>query len=89
MRKRLAFPRSDSVAEIVSLIIASVFGATLNVALKRLWKQAYGSEAPTNPARPGVRWSDALLWGVIAGSVAGVVKVLSRGLAGLLRGRRY
>jgi hypothetical protein len=83
-----SYPRSNSIGEIISIIVASVFGATLNVALKRLWKHTYGSYAPTNPARPGVKWSDALLWGVVAGSVAGIVKILTRFLSDLLRGRR-
>lgn len=83
-----SFSRSNPLGEIVSLLIASVFGAVLNVALKKIWKQAYEYDAPTNPGRPGVRWSDALLWGVVAGSAAGIVKVLSRRLADLLRRRR-
>ena len=87
-RAMSSFSRSNSIGEIVSLFIASIVGATLNVILKRFWRSSFGSYAPTNPARPGVKWSDALLWGVVAGTISGVVRILSRSLTSLFR-RRY
>lgn len=88
-RRLFLFSRSSSICEIASLFIASIFGATLNVILKRLWRRIYGYDAPTNPARAGVKWSDALLWGVVAGSIAGAVRVLSLSLSALLRRARF
>lgn len=88
-RTLTSFSRSNSIGEIAILFIASIFGATLNVILKRLWRHIYGYDAPTNPARPGVKWSDALLWGVVAGVSSGAVRVLSRSLSALLRRGRF
>ncbi len=44
------------------------------------WRRATGSEPPDNPAHPDVGWTEALLWGVTVGALAGVGRIAARKL---------
>lgn len=46
--------------------------------LTTVWKKWRQTNPPTNPAAPGVKWGDALIWAVAVGATAGVARVLSR-----------
>lgn len=73
-----SFSRSNPVGEIASLVFAFVFGAVMQMLLKKFWQSAFGHEAPLNPSQPGVKWGEALSWGLATGAAAGVVKVVAR-----------
>jgi hypothetical protein len=78
MKKLRSLHRANPVGEAVSFAAAFVVGAGLNVMLKKIWCRAYGHEAPTNPTQPGVKWTEALAWGIAAGAAAGAAKVIAR-----------
>ena len=73
--KRSSF---NPLGEGISFVAAFVVGAVLNLALKKFWQRAYGHEAPTNPSQPGVKWVEALTWGLATGAAAGAAKVIAR-----------
>lgn len=70
--------RSNPWGELASLLAAFAFGAIVQVLLKRFWRVTFGHEAPLNPSQPGVRWGEALAWGLATGASAGIVKVVAR-----------
>lgn len=70
--------RRNPVGEVASLLAAFAFGALMQVALKKFWRTTFGHEAPLNPTQPGVKWGEALAWGLATGATAGAVKVLAR-----------
>lgn len=72
------FGPANPVGEGLSLVAAFLVGAGLNLLLKKFWLRAYGHEAPVNPSQPGVRWSEALSWGLATGAAAGAAKVIAR-----------
>ncbi len=59
--------------------LAAVAGAmaTRNL-VKSGWRRIKKSEPPQNPLRQDVDWQDALLFGLITGAIAGVVRILMR-----------
>jgi len=73
-----SFSRSNPVGELVSLLVAFAAGALLQMLLKKFWHSAFGREAPLNPSQPGVKWGEAIAWGLATGAAAGVVKVVAR-----------
>lgn len=73
-----SFSRSNPVGELASLLVAFAFGAVLQMLLKKFWRTAFGHDAPLNPSQPGVKWGEAIGWGLATGAAAGVVKVLAR-----------
>jgi hypothetical protein len=72
------FSPSNPVGEAISFVAAFAVGALLNLVLKRFWHRAYGHEAPMNPSQPGVKWGEALTWGLVTGAAAGAAKVIAR-----------
>jgi hypothetical protein len=72
------FGPTNPVGEAVSFVAAFAVGALLNLALKKFWERAYGHDAPMNPSQPGVRWGEALAWGLATGAAAGAAKVIAR-----------
>lgn len=50
----------------------------LHSLLRWTWEKSTGDVAPTNPSKPGVGWREALIWGVLSGALAGMVKVAAR-----------
>jgi hypothetical protein len=78
MKALRSLSRSNPVGEAVSFGAAFVVGAALNIALKKIWRTAFGHEAPDNPSKPGVRWPEALSWGLATGAAAGAAKVIAR-----------
>lgn len=40
------------------------------------WKAATGSEPPANPENPDTTWSQAMVWAMLTGAVAGATKLL-------------
>ena len=38
------------------------------------WSKTRGSEPPTNPASPDVRWGEALLFAAVSGAVVGIAR---------------
>lgn len=73
-----SFSPSNPVGELISFAAAFVFGALMQMLLKKFWQAAFGHEAPINPTQPGVRWGEALGWGLATGAAAGLVKVATR-----------
>lgn len=73
-----SFSRRNPAGELISFLAAFVFGALTQMALKKFWRAAFGHEAPLNPTQPGVKWGEALSWGLVTGAGAGLVKVLAR-----------
>lgn len=78
---------ANPLGEALSFVAAFAVGAAFNLLLKRFWLRAYGHEAPLNPTQPGVRWSEALAWGLVTGAAAGAAKVLARRGADVARHR--
>lgn len=77
--KRFRFsPPSNPVGEAASFVAAFAVGALMHFVLKGFWRRAYGHEAPVNPTQPGVKWGEALLWGLATGATAGAAKVIAR-----------
>jgi hypothetical protein len=78
MKALRALSRSNPVGEALSFGVAFLVGAGLNLLLKKFWVSAFGHEAPDNPSKPGVRWAEALSWGLATGAAAGAAKVIAR-----------
>lgn len=58
-------------------------------AVERIWRTAFRSEPPGNPAAAEVQWRDALAWSVFTGAIVGVIRLIAqRGAAGAWRRRR-
>lgn len=70
--------RANPVGELASLLVACAAGALMQMLLKKAWHVALGHDAPLNPTQPGVKWGEALAWGLVTGAVAGAVKVAAR-----------
>lgn len=73
-----SFVPSNPVGEAASFLVAFGVGALFHVILKKIWWKAYGHEAPTNPSQFGVKWGEALAWGLATGAAAGAAKVIAR-----------
>jgi len=69
---------SNPIGEATSFVVAFSVGALFHLLLKKFWWKAYGHEAPTNPSQPGVKWMEALAWGLGTGAAAGAAKVIAR-----------
>lgn len=63
---------------------AAIFGCVMLAGfvtrqiLERSWEATTDRPAPKNPATPGVKWQEALLWGGTAGVLAGLVSTAVR-----------
>ncbi|EMR01381.1 DUF4235 domain-containing protein [Cesiribacter andamanensis] len=49
--------------------------------LRKGWGVFSRKSPPVNPAEPGVLWSEAIIYGALAGAVAGIIGVVARRLA--------
>lgn len=47
-------------------------------ATTRVWAQIADNEEPSNPAKRGTSWAEALGWAVLAGAVATTARVLAQ-----------
>ncbi len=45
------------------------------------WRAAVGSEPPGNPVAEDVSWRDAILWALVTGAIAGVIRLVAQRLA--------
>lgn len=43
-----------------------------------VWAQIAGNEEPSNPAKRGTSWAEALGWAVLAGAVAMTARILAQ-----------
>lgn len=59
---------------------AAVAAATTFL-LRKGWRLFKKTPAPVNPAKPGIVWSEALLYGALSGMVAGMLGVVAKRLA--------
>jgi hypothetical protein len=55
--------------------------ASTTFLLRKGWKLFTKNAPPVNPAQPGVLWSEALLYGALAGMVAGMLGVVAKRVA--------
>lgn len=78
---------SNPVGEASSFLVAFGVGALFHIFLKKFWWKVYGHEAPTNPSQTGVKWAEALAWGLATGAAAGAAKVIARRGADLMQQR--
>jgi hypothetical protein len=77
---------SDTRNKLAFMAAIAVTGLVTHKALAEAWEAKTERPPPLNPAAPGVSWGEALLWGAIAGVVAGLGKTLvRRGLANALQ----
>ncbi len=68
-------------------VVGSLSGIVAGTATRKLlqagWRRARGGDPPTNPAAPGTKWSEALVWAVASGVAMAVTRLVSqRGAAG-------
>ena len=49
--------------------------------IERAWRLAFGAEPPGNPAHQDVSWRDAILWALVTGAIAGVIRLVAQRLA--------
>jgi hypothetical protein len=82
-----SFHLPNPAGEAVSFLAAFAFGALMQMLLKKFWEGAFGHEAPLNPSQPGVKWGEALAWGLFTGAASGLVKVVARRGTDLARQR--
>ncbi len=71
-------PSDDLVSKGTRLAVTLAASLVLSAILKWIWERSTGDTAPTNPTKPGVTWQNALVWGLLSGALAGVVKVAAR-----------
>ena len=62
----------------VTMAAAALGGVLARQAIKAGWQTAFRREPPENPVSRDVDWSDALLWGLASGALAGIVRVAAR-----------
>ncbi len=67
---------------IVALGFAVPTGMAVRKAIEAGWRKATDDDPPKNPAAPGTRWSEALMWAAASGvAVAAARLVAARGAA--------
>ncbi|MEX0893160.1 MAG: DUF4235 domain-containing protein [Gemmatimonadota bacterium] len=60
---------------------------TIRQLVQQGWKLSTGERPPDNPAAPDVTWRNALLWGALVGTGAGMARVIgTRGAVTAWRG---
>jgi NADPH:quinone reductase-like Zn-dependent oxidoreductase len=60
-----------------SLSGAAAGAATRNL-LRAAWRRTRGGDPPTNPAAPGTRWSEALIWAASSGVALAVTRLVAQ-----------
>jgi hypothetical protein len=62
--------------------VGSLSGAAAGAATRKLllvaWRRTRGSDPPTNPAAPGTRWSEALIWAASSGVALAVTRLVAQ-----------
>ena len=58
--------------------LSAVFaGLAARKLLTKGWQAAVGDEPPANPAAPGTRWPEAIVWAVASGAAMGLARMLA------------
>jgi NADPH:quinone reductase-like Zn-dependent oxidoreductase len=62
--------------------VGSLSGAAAGAATRKLlraaWRRTRGGDPPTNPAAPGTRWSEALIWAASSGVALAVTRLVAQ-----------
>jgi len=67
---------------ILALGFAVPVGIAVRKGIEAGWRAAKHDDPPKNPAAPGTRWSEALMWAAVSGiAVAAARMVAARGAA--------
>jgi len=55
-----------------------VAGSATRALLRAGWRRAKGGDPPTNPAAPGTRWSEAVIWAAASGVAMTVARMVAQ-----------
>ncbi len=53
-------------------------GAATRTLLRAAWRTTRGGDPPTNPAAPGTKWSEALIWAASSGVALAVTRLVAQ-----------
>jgi NADPH:quinone reductase-like Zn-dependent oxidoreductase len=53
-------------------------GTAARAVMRAGWRKAKGGDPPTNPAAPGTRWSEALIWAAASGVGLAVTRLVAQ-----------
>jgi len=53
-------------------------GSATRALLRAVWRRTKGGDPPTNPAAPGTRWSEALIWAGASGVALAVTRLIAQ-----------
>jgi NADPH:quinone reductase-like Zn-dependent oxidoreductase len=53
-------------------------GAATRAVLRTSWRRTRGGDPPSNPAAPGTRWSEALIWAAASGVAMAVTRLVAQ-----------
>lgn len=53
-------------------------GSATRALLRAAWRRTRGGDPPTNPAAPGTRWSEALIWAAASGVAMAVTRLIAQ-----------
>ena len=63
-------------------MIGSLSGVTAGSATRALlragWRRTRGGDPPSNPAAPGTKWSEALIWAASSGVAMAVTRLVAQ-----------
>ncbi len=53
-------------------------GSATRALLRAGWRRTKGDDPPANPAAPGTRWSEALIWAAASGVAIAVTRLVAQ-----------
>jgi hypothetical protein len=62
----------------VGSVSGIVAGSATRSLLRAGWRRAKGGDPPTNPAAPGTRWSEAVIWAAASGVAMTVARMVAQ-----------
>jgi hypothetical protein len=65
-------------ASAIALIIPALADRVVRRAAGKGYEAWTGEDPPRNPATPGVKWKQAIIWTALAGALGGVARMSAR-----------
>jgi hypothetical protein len=62
----------------VGSLSGAAAGSLTRALLRAVWRKTKGGDPPTNPAAPGTKWSEALIWAVSSGIALAVTRLIAQ-----------
>ena len=64
--------------KLVGALSGIAAGTATRTLLRAAWRRSQGGDPPTNPAAPGTRWSEAIVWAAASGVAMAVTRLVAQ-----------